>query len=85
MSEVKKFLSILYGTVIRFYSPVIPVKELIAMKEDIIEILTSLVVKGDLYRVLIKLCRLGTRLEEKFLSQSVPNSQLILAPSFNEL
>ena len=69
MSEVKKFLSILYGTVIRFYSPVIPVKELIAMKEDIIEILTSLVVKGDLYRVLIKLCRLGTRLEEKFLSQ----------------
>jgi hypothetical protein len=39
--EVNHFLSILYGTMVRFYNTVVRWQDLDFMKEDIIEILTS--------------------------------------------
>lgn len=39
------------------------------MKEDIIELLTSLTVRGDLSKLLLQLCRLSTLEEEQILAQ----------------
>ena len=48
IAEVKKLICMLYGTLIRFYIPVLRYEDLHEMREDIIELLTSLTVKGDL-------------------------------------
>lgn len=37
------------------------------MREDLIEILTSLTVRGELSKICLQLCRLGTREEEAVL------------------
>jgi hypothetical protein len=43
----------LYGTLIRFYIPVMRYDDLHAMREDIIELLTSLTVRGELSRLVL--------------------------------
>jgi hypothetical protein len=39
------------------------------MREDMIELLTSLTVKGELSKLVLQLCRLGTKEDEQTLSQ----------------
>ena len=38
----------LYGCIVRFYIPVVKYNELHEMREDLIELLTSLTIKGEL-------------------------------------
>jgi len=64
LAEVKKFICILYGTLIRFYLPVVKFEDLHEMREDIIELLTSLTVKGEMSKLLLQLCRMVTMEEE---------------------
>lgn len=59
----------LYGTIVRFYIPVMKYNDLLEMREDLIELLTSLTVRGDLSKLIIQLCRLGTKDDEVMLSQ----------------
>ena len=65
LAEVKKFICILYGTFIRFYLPVLKFDDLHEMREDVIELLTSITVKGELSKLLLQLCRLVTLEEEQ--------------------
>lgn len=74
IAEVKKLICMLYGTLIRFYIPVLRYEDLHEMREDIIELLTSLTVKGDLSKMILQLCRLGTK-----------DDELTLASKFQEL
>ena len=67
ISEVKKLVCILYGTLIRFYLPVMKFQDLHEMREDIIELLTSITVKGEMSSLLLQLCRICTREEESML------------------
>lgn len=57
----------LYGTIIRFYVPVMKFEDLHEMREDLIEMLTSLTVRGELSKLLLQLCRLATKEEETLL------------------
>jgi hypothetical protein len=41
----------LYGTLIRFYIPVLKYNDLHEMREDLIELLTSLTVRGELSKL----------------------------------
>ena len=50
---------------IRFYLPVLKFEDLHEMREDIIELLTSATVKGELSKLLLELCRLVTYDEEQ--------------------
>ncbi len=50
---MKKFIGVLYGTFVRFYIPVMRFEDLHEMREDIIELITSLTVKGDLSKLLL--------------------------------
>jgi hypothetical protein len=59
----------LYGTLIRFYIPVLKYEDLNDMKEDLIEILTSLTIRGELSKTVLQLCRLGTKDDEVALAQ----------------
>ncbi len=53
LAEIKKFICILYGTLIRFYLPVLKFEDLHEMREDLIELLTSATVKGELSKLLL--------------------------------
>lgn len=53
IAEVKKLVCMLYGTLIRFYIPVLKYEDLHDMREDLIELLTSLTVRGDLSKLLL--------------------------------
>ena len=59
----------MYGTLLRFYLPVLKFDQLDEMSEDLIEIITSLTINGELSKWLLKLCRLSTREEESILKQ----------------
>jgi hypothetical protein len=67
LSEVKKFICIMYGTLVRFYLPVMNFRDLHEMKEDLIEVLTSLTIRKELSKLLMQLCRLSSLNEEKTL------------------
>jgi hypothetical protein len=56
----------LYGCLVRFYIPVIKYNDLHEMREDLIELLTSLTMKGEL-----ELCRLCTKEEESLFSSKL--------------
>ena len=53
LSEVKKLICILYGTLIRFYTPVLKFEDMHEMREDLIELLTSLTVRGEMSKLLL--------------------------------
>ena len=59
----------MYGTFLRFYLPVLKYDQLDEMSEDLIEIITSLTINGELSKWLLKLCRLSTREEETILKK----------------
>lgn len=64
ISEVKKLICILYGTVVRFYLPVLKFEDLHEMREDLIEVLTSLTIKDEMSKIIIYLCRMSSKIEE---------------------
>ena len=64
--EVQEFISMMYGTFLRYYLPILKIDVLDEMSEDLIEIITSLTINGELSKWLLKLCRLSTREEEGF-------------------
>lgn len=68
LDQVNDFLSMLYDAVHFFYLPVVAEELLCDTSEDLIEIVTSLVINKDLSPWLIKLCRLSTREEEAILT-----------------
>ncbi|CDW82331.1 UNKNOWN [Stylonychia lemnae] len=72
IAEVKKLICILYGTLIRFYIPVMKFDDLHEMREDLIELLTSLTVRGDMSKLLLQLCRISTT-EDEFILMSKYN------------
>lgn len=43
----------LYGTLVRFYIPVMRYEDLHEMREDLIELLTSVTVKGELSKLVL--------------------------------
>jgi len=61
ISEIKRFICIMYGVLVRFYMPVLKFSELHEMKEDLIEMLTSLTVQGELGETVLELCRFSTK------------------------
>mmetsp|Transcript_43843 Transcript_43843/g.31943 ORF Transcript_43843/g.31943 Transcript_43843/m.31943 type:complete len:156 (+) Transcript_43843:892-1359(+) len=67
ISEVKKFVCVLFGTLVRFYMPVVKFQDLHDMREDLIELLTSTTVRGDLSKVLLQMCRVSSKQEEQLL------------------
>ncbi|TNV86456.1 hypothetical protein FGO68_gene10367 [Halteria grandinella] len=69
IAELKKLICLLYGTLIRFYIPVMRYEDLNDMKEDLIELLTSLTIKGELSKTVLQLCRLSTKEDEVILAQ----------------
>ena len=57
ISQVKQFMSILYGSCVRFYSTVVEWEFLQQMKEDLIEKLTSMVFNdAEFSRIVLRLC-----------------------------
>ncbi len=46
-------ICMLYGTLVRFYIPVLKYDDLQEMREDLIELLTSLTVSGDLSKLIL--------------------------------
>ena len=67
--EVQEFISMMYGTFLRYYLPILKIDVLDEMSEDLIEIITSLTINGELSKWLLKLCRLSTREEEGILKK----------------
>ena len=64
--EVNHFLSILYGTMVRFYNTVVKWQDLDFMKEDIIEILTSKLFANEKFSsLMMELSRFVTFEDEK--------------------
>ena len=63
--EVKHFLCILYGTLIRFYQTMIKVQVLDTMKEDLIDLITRLIFTHDhMSNIVMGLSRICTKDEE---------------------
>ena len=65
IGDLKEFLRIMLGTIIRFYSPVLRFEELNEMKEDLIETTTSLLVNGKVYLIVFSFCQLETLDKQK--------------------
>ena len=71
LSEVQEFISALYGTLLRFYLPVVKYDELDDLTEDLIELVTSLTINKELSPWLLKLCRLSSREDEALLAKKM--------------
>ena len=57
----------MFGVLVRFYLPVMKFADLHEMKEDLIELMTSLVLQNDMGKYVFNLCRIATRNEEQLL------------------
>jgi len=53
ISEIKKLICVLYGTLVRFYLPVIKFSDLHELREDLIELLTSVTVRGEMSKIVL--------------------------------
>jgi len=63
---VKIFLQILFGSCVRFYSTVLDWDYILAMREDLIERLTSKIFENqDFSSLMLQLCRETVRSKEK--------------------
>lgn len=71
LNEVNDFLSLLYDAVHFFYMPVVTEDFLCDISEDLIEIVTTLVINKQLSPWLTKLCRLSAREEEAILAEKM--------------
>ena len=70
-------ICMLYGTLVRFYIPVLKYDDLQEMREDLIELLTSLTVSGDLSKLILQLCRVVTKDEEDALAIKIQELKLL--------
>ena len=61
----------MYGTLLRFYMPVVKHDELDELAEDLIEIITSLTINKELSPWLLKVCRLSSREDEAILKEQM--------------
>lgn len=66
--EVKQFLCLMYGSIIRFYNTTIRLSVLEQMKEDIIELISKLVFNETMTNLVTALCRICTKEEERTLT-----------------
>ena len=71
LSEVQEFISAMYGTLLRFYLPVVEPSLMDELTEDLIELVTSLTINEKLSPWLLKLCRLSSREDEALLSSKI--------------
>lgn len=55
----------MYGSVVRFYNTILKLEVLETMKEDLIELITSLVFSEPMSTLVNQLCRICTRDEER--------------------
>jgi hypothetical protein len=75
IAEVKQFLCLVYGSLIRFYSSVIKLETLEKMREDLIEALTKLLFNDRMSSMLVAMCRICTRDEERTLVLKITELQ----------
>ena len=68
---MQDFISIFYGSLVRFYQPVVQDELLGAMEEDLIELATSLTINEKLSPWLLKICRMTAREDEKMLTEKL--------------
>ena len=62
LDEIKGFISILYGSCMRFYSTLLVYSELEEMREDLIERLTTMLFYNDnLTQLVLQLCKISTQ------------------------
>ena len=71
LSVVQEFISVMYGTLLRFYVPEVLFDDLDDLTEDLIELVTSLTIDETLSPWLIKLCRLSSREDEALLEEKI--------------
>ena len=71
LSEVQEFISAMYGTLLRFYLPVVKFDDLDELTEDLVELATSLTINETLSPWLLKLCRLSSREDEALLKRKI--------------
>lgn len=64
ISEIKRMLCIIYAALFRYYYHVVDFEVLNEMKEDLIETITSTMIKGELSRMIIILCKFSTKNEQ---------------------
>ena len=69
IAEVKIFLNSIYSALVKFYKPVLRIEVLDEMKEDLIECLTSMVVRGRLSSLLLGFSRVLTKDDEENLKK----------------
>ena len=70
LNEIKEFISILYGTCIRFYNTLLVHSELKEMSEDLIEkITTMLFYNTGLTELVVELCKISTQDDERKFTQ----------------
>jgi hypothetical protein len=67
LGEVKQFLCLIYGALVRFYHSVVKLDLLEKMREDLIEALTKLLFNERMSSMLVAMCRVVTRDEERTL------------------
>lgn len=65
--EIQQFMGMIYGSLVRFYLPVVPLEILQSIKEDLIDLISSHTIKDEFGLFCLKLCRLGTNEDEKLL------------------
>ena len=65
MGEIKQFLCMMYGTLIRFYNTVIKVDVIESMKEDLIEHITKMVFNEPMSVLVSSICRICTKDDER--------------------
>ena len=59
--DLKKFIKLALQLIIEFYSQIIDENNLVIMKEDLIELTTTIVTSDDVYKVVITFYKIETR------------------------
>ena len=59
--EIQQAIGFIYGSIVRFYLPVLALSDLEQLREDLIETVTSHMISGKLADVCLSLCRLANK------------------------
>jgi len=65
----------MYGTAVRYYTPVLSLETLEQMKEDIIEALTKIVFNERLSHLALAFCKVCTKDEERVFAMKINELQ----------
>ncbi|TNV73847.1 hypothetical protein FGO68_gene8005 [Halteria grandinella] len=63
--EVKQFLCLMYGAIVRFYNTTLKLSVLESMKEDLIDLITRMVFNEPMSHLVTAMCRMCTKDEER--------------------